>query len=252
MRIVVLGSGTSTGVPTLGCTCAVCTSTDPKNKRMRSSVYVESGGRRFLIDCGTDFRTQAVTNGIADIDFVLVTHSHADHVNGLDDLRAYNMVHKHPVTIYGPSETLDEIRRRFAYCFRPAPPGGGIPELDLVTMPSILQEAGMEIIPIPVFHGQALITGYRLGRFAYVTDTSNIPDSSVEMLRGVDVLITSALRRRPHPTHMSLGEAIEVSARIGAPRTYFTHICHDLDHSSINAQLPPGVQLAYDGLTLEV
>lgn len=252
MRIVVLGSGTSSGVPTLGCKCAVCTSDDPHNKRMRASVYIETHGKRFLIDCGTDFRSQAIAQSVEDVDFVLLTHTHADHVNGLDDLRAYNMVHRHAIDIYGEPEALEEVRRRFAYCFRPAPPGGGIPELNLRQIDSTIQIDDLSIQPIRVFHGKMPILGFRIGAFAYLTDVSTIPESSFEQLEGVELLITSALRHRPHPTHMSLSEALQVAARVGARQTYFTHMNHDLDHEQTNAQLPPQIQLAYDGLRLEV
>lgn len=252
MRVTVLGSGTSAGVPTLGCRCAVCSSTNPRNKRMRASVYIESQGKQFLIDCGTDFRTQAMANGIFDIQFVLLTHTHADHINGLDDLRAFNMVNRHPVDIYGRPEALEEVRRRFAYCFQPAPPGGGIPELILHEIGGEVEVGGIRALVVPVFHGKMPIVGFRFERFAYLTDVSLIPEESFKLIDGVDVLITSALRHRPHPTHMSLSEAVEVAKRVGARQAFFTHMCHDLEHEATNAQLPPGIELAYDGLTFDV
>jgi len=252
MRVTVLGSGTSAGVPTLGCRCAVCRSTNPRNKRMRSCAYIEYRGSRFLIDCGTDFRTQALANGVEDVDFVLITHTHADHVGGLDDLRAFNMVHRHPIDLYATRPSIDEIHVRFAYCFRPAPPGGGIPELVVHEVVGDFEARGIAIRPIPVFHGSMPIVGYRIGHFAWLTDVSRIPEPSFDLLRGVKVLVTSALRHKPHPTHMSLDEAVEVARRVGADQTYFIHMCHDLEHEATNATLPPNIQLAYDGLTFVV
>lgn len=252
MRVVVLGSGTSAGVPTLGCRCAVCRSTNPRNKRMRSCAYIEYRGSRFLIDCGTDFRTQALANGVEDVDFVLITHTHADHIGGLDDLRAFNMVHKHAIDLYATKASLEEIRRRFAYCFQPPPPGGGIPEFLLHEIDGEFEVRGIRVRPVPVFHGQLPIVGFRFERFAWLTDVSQIPEPSFELLEGVDVLVTSALRHRPHPTHMSLSEAIEVARRVGARETYFIHMCHDLEHEATNATLPENIQLAYDGLSFEV
>ncbi|AXA36957.1 hypothetical protein BRCON_2180 [Candidatus Sumerlaea chitinivorans] len=252
MRVTILGSGTSAGVPTLGCRCEVCRSTNPKNKRMRASAYIEYRGSRFLIDCGPDFRTQALANGVEDVDFVLLTHAHADHVGGIDDLRAFNMVHGHSIAIYGTPATLKEIRHRFAYCFQPPPPGGGIPELDLFEINGDFTVRGIPIRPVPVFHGRMPIIGFRFERFAYLTDVSSIPEESFELLDNLDVLVTSALRQRPHPTHMSLDEAVAVAQRVGARQTYFIHMCHSLEHEATNAMLPPHIQLAYDGLVFEV
>ena len=219
---------------------------------MRASIYVEWLGKKLLVDCGTDFRTQAIMHGVHDVDCVLLTHTHADHINGLDDLRAFNMVHRHPVDIYATPDSLGEVRTRFAYCFRPAPPGGGIPELVLHEISGPVEYGGTVAVPIPVFHGKMPILGFRFGNFAYLTDVSTIPEESFELLKGVQVLITSALRHRPHPTHMSLNEAIGVAQRVGARQTWFTHMCHDLEHEATNAQLPTGIQLAYDGLVIEL
>jgi phosphoribosyl 1,2-cyclic phosphate phosphodiesterase len=254
MRVVVLGSGTSAGVPTLGCGCAVCTSPDPHNRRMRASIYIEHEGLRLLVDCGTDFRSQALANGIHDVDAVLLTHTHSDHVNGLDDLRAYNMVHKHPIDVYATRSSLDDIRTRFAYCFQPPPTGGGIPELHLseIAPGNPLRIRSLGILPLNILHGKAQILGFRFGSFAYITDASTIPEETFAAIRGVEVLITSALRHRPHPTHMSLSQAVEVAERVGARRTWFTHMSHDLEHQATNASLPQNVRLAYDGLSFEV
>jgi phosphoribosyl 1,2-cyclic phosphate phosphodiesterase len=220
---------------------------------MRASAYIEWRGRRFLIDCGTDFRTQALANGVEDVDFVLMTHTHADHVNGIDDLRAYNMVHRHPISIHGEASSLEDIRQRFAYCFRPAPPGGGIPNLDLREIAvGRFEVEGVPLTALRVFHGSAPILGFRAGGFAYLTDVSTIPDETFASLEGVEVLVTSALRPRPHPTHMCLDEAVEAARRVGAHQTWFIHMNHDLEHETTNAVLPPNIQLAHDGLRFEV
>lgn len=252
MKVTVLGSGTSTGVPTLGCRCSVCQSSDPHNKRLRASAYVEAAGKRVLLDCGTDFRTQALACGIEDVDFVLVTHTHADHINGLDDLRAFNMVHHHRVDVFGKPDALEGIRMRFAYCFTPAPPGGGIPELNLVPINGEFSAGDIQIVPVPVLHGGLEILGFRIGSFAYLTDVSHIPEESYGLLGNLDVLISTALRLRPHPTHMCLEQALAAAGRIGARRTYFTHMNHDMDHAAIEAGLPPGIRLAYDGLVIDI
>jgi phosphoribosyl 1,2-cyclic phosphate phosphodiesterase len=252
MRVTVLGSGTSAGVPTLGCRCDVCRSTNPRNKRTRSCAYIEYCGSRFLIDCGTDFRTQALANGVEDVDFVLITHTHADHIGGLDDLRAFNMVHHHAIDLYATAASIEEIRRRFAYCFLPPPPGGGIPEFNVHEITGDFEVRGIKVRPVPVFHGRMPIIGFRFDRFAWLTDVSSIPEESFDILKGVKVLVTSALRHRPHPTHMTLEQALEVARRVGAEQTWFIHMCHDLEHEATNATLPPHIQLAYDGLTFEV
>jgi phosphoribosyl 1,2-cyclic phosphate phosphodiesterase len=252
MRVTVLGSGTSAGVPTLGCSCAVCSSSDPRNKRLRSSAYIEAAGQRFIIDCGPDFRTQALAHGIRDLDFVLLTHEHADHVNGLDDLRAFNMIHGHPIGFYGPARSLSEVRRRFAYCFKPATGGSYVPQLELHEVDGDFEAGGIAMRTVPVIHGQLPIVGYRIGAFAWLTDVSALPDESYALLEGLEVLVTSALRRRAHPLHMSLDEAVMLARRVGARRTWFIHMSHDLDHETTNRTLPPNIQLAHDGLVFEV
>lgn len=254
MRITILGSGTSAGVPTLGCRCDVCNSTNPRNKRMRASIYIEHGPEKILVDCGPDFRTQALAHGVSDVHDLLLTHTHSDHLNGLDDLRSYNMVHGHPISVHATQTSLDDVRHRFAYCFQPPPPGGGIPQLDLEPFtPGVpFQVGSLQILPLPVYHGKLPIVGFRIGKFAYFTDVSRVPDETIEALCGVEFLITSALRHKPHSTHMSLGEAIELVNRIRPRQAYFTHMCHDLEHEDTNRELPPGMALLYDGQSFEV
>lgn len=248
MRVVILGSGTSAGVPTLGCTCTVCSSPDHHNKRMRASAYIEVDGRRLLIDCGPDFRTQALAFGVTDLDAVILTHTHADHVNGLDDLRAYNMIHKHAVEVHASPESLEDIRARFAYCFRTAEPETYLPQLQLCETAPRFEAAGVPVTTLPVMHGRLPISGYRIGDFGYLTDVSAVPDSTVGALQGVRILITSALRRRPHPSHMTLDDSVALARRIGAEKTFFIHMSHDLEHEETNRTLPEGIRLAHDGL----
>ena len=253
MRITILGSGTSAGVPTLGCTCAVCNSPNPKNKRTRASIHIQTPHTSLLIDCGPDFRTQAIQRGIRDVNALILTHTHADHLNGLDDLRSYNMVHGHPISVHATEPSLADIRTRFAYCFVPPPPGGGIPHLELetITPGQPFQVRDLTIHPLTVFHGKLPIIGFRIGTFAYFTDVSTMPPETIQALQGVQTLITSALRHRPHPTHMSLPEALQLVQQIGPRRAWFTHMCHDLEHETTNAQLPPHIRLLYDGLSFE-
>lgn len=254
MRVVILGSGTSAGIPTLGCSCDVCNSPDPHNKRMRASIYLEQGDDKILVDCGPDFRTQAIQRGIRDVDHLLLTHTHSDHVNGLDDLRSYNMIHRHPIDVHGTEFSLNDVRTRFSYCFQPPPPGGGIPQLNLKTLVpgQPIRLGSIDILPLQVFHGKMPIIGFRFGKFAYFTDVSMMPDETIDALQGVEFLITSALRHTPHNTHMSLSEAVDLVGKIKPRKAWFTHMCHDLEHVATNRELPDGIELLYDGLSFEV
>ena len=263
MRVIVLGSGTSHGVPSIGCDCAVCRSTDPKDKRTRPSILIElpaagqpgyaatapsafaAGVRSILVDTSTDLRTQALAQNVRRVDAILFTHSHADHIFGLDDVRSFNQRQKTPLACYGDATTLANLRRTFAYVF--APPeqlGGGLPQLSLFPLVGPFTLGGVEIVPVRVFHGRLPVLGFRVGSFAYLTDCNRIPDESWRLLAGVRTVILDALRHRPHSTHFSVSEAVDVVARLGAERAYFTHICHDLPHAETCAQLPPGVELA--------
>ena len=253
MRVTFLGTGTSTGVPVPTCGCRVCLSTDPRDRRLRPSVLLSWDGATVLVDTSTDLRCQALREGLARLDAVLYTHAHADHLFGLDDLRMYNWVRGGPIPAYGSASTLAAIRRTFWYVFEEAPAGGGKPSLTLHPVddgPFTL--AGRTIVPVPLLHGRLPILGYRVGGFAYLTDVSAIPETSYPLLEGLDVLVLSALRLRPHPTHMHLARSLEETARIGARRTLFTHIAHEIAHAEIAPTLPPGVELAYDGLRLDL
>jgi phosphoribosyl 1,2-cyclic phosphate phosphodiesterase len=247
----------------IGCDCAVCRSSDPRDRRTRPSILIEiiadgpssfaGAVRHVLVDTSTDLRAQALAHDVRRVDAILFTHSHADHIMGLDEVRRYNAVQRAPIPCFGDGETLGDVRRTFHYIFNsPAGPTGGIPQLRLFPIAGTFSLGGVEFVPVPIMHGNRPILGFRVGAFAYLTDCSAIPDSSWPLLSGVRTLVIDALRERRHPTHFSVAEAIDASARIGAERTYFTHICHDLPHAATCARLPAGVELAYDGLVLNV
>jgi phosphoribosyl 1,2-cyclic phosphate phosphodiesterase len=232
----------------------VCRSTDRRDQRLRPSILIEAdGGLTILIDTSTDLRAQALAHNIRRVDAILFTHTHADHVFGLDDVRRYNHMQRAAIPCYGDAETLASLRRMFAYVFEPPKQlGGGIPQLTLSEITGPFSIASIGIVPIRVFHGSLPVLGFRIGSFAYLTDCNRIPDDSWPLLDGVRTLILDALRHRPHSTHFSVSEALTVVDRIGAQRAWFTHICHDLSHAETNAQLPSHVQLAYDGLVIEI
>jgi phosphoribosyl 1,2-cyclic phosphate phosphodiesterase len=252
MRIVVLGSGTSQGVPIIGCTCKTCLSENPKDKRLRASVYVETEGVRILIDTSIDFRQQLLRAKITDLDAILFTHHHVDHIFGLDDLRQINQRHKKWVDVYGNKKTLDEIKITFRYALdEELQRYMAVPMMKFNYLENKEFEVkNIKILPIEVFHGRIKIFGYRIGKFAYITDASMIPDEEMKKLYGLDVLILNALRIAPHPTHFNLEQATEIALKLKAKKTYFTHITHDLNHEDINASLPANIELAYDGLEL--
>jgi phosphoribosyl 1,2-cyclic phosphate phosphodiesterase len=253
VQITFLGTGTSHGVPMIGCDCGTCRSADPRDRRSRPSIHVRSDrGTSLLVDTGPDLRTQALAHRIRRVDAIFFTHGHADHVVGLDDMRRFNEIQRGPIPCYGDALTALEVRRMFAYVFEgTVPKGGGLPQLELFTVVGPFCLDDLEIVPVPVFHGRRQVLGLRIGRFAYLTDCSRIPDESWPHLDGLDVVVLDALRERPHPTHFSLDEAVDAARRIGAARTYFTHMAHDLRHEPTCARLPPGMELAYDGLTLD-
>jgi len=252
LQATFLGTGTSHGIPVIGCHCRVCTSGDPRNQRTRCSLLVRAGQANLLIDAATELRLQAVREGLERVDAVLFTHPHADHIGGLDDLRRFNEIQGGPLPCYANDFTLREIRQRYGYIFRETQLGGGKPQLDLHEVDGPIPLSDLTVQPVPVWHGKLPILGYRLGDLAYVTDCSEMPERSLALLRGVRVLIIGALRHRPHPTHFNIEQALEVVQHLRPERSYLTHICHDLDHEATNAALPAGVELAYDGLTIEV
>jgi phosphoribosyl 1,2-cyclic phosphate phosphodiesterase len=252
IRITVLGSGTSSGVPTIGCTCEVCRSTDPRDKRLRPSVLLRYADRNVVIDTSPDFRAQVLKAGIERLDAILYTHSHADHILGLDDVRPFNFRQKSAMPVYGNQETLQVIQRVFQYAFE-APSQSSVPKLDLRVLEGTPFELfGMEFTPIRLCHGRGTVLGFRFGRAAYLTDHSEIPEESRALLGDLDVLFLDALRHRPHPTHTTVEQALKLVEELKPRRAFFTHMCHDLSHAQTEAALPAHVRLAYDGLEIDV
>jgi phosphoribosyl 1,2-cyclic phosphate phosphodiesterase len=254
LRLTFLGTGTSHGVPVIGCDCPVCASSDPHNDRMRASALVEWDGTSYLIDTATEFRLQALRARIRRVDCILFTHSHADHIFGLDDVRRFNDMQQSSIPCYGTEHTIATIKRQFSYIFEPSPYRGAKPRLEAraVEPGAAFRNNGHSVLPVPIVHGGANILGFRFGQLAYVTDCSELPAQSIEMLRGVDTLVINALRERPHPTHFSISQALTAIESIGPRQAYLTHMCHEVDHESTNMRLPPGVQLAYDTLSVQV
>lgn len=257
LAITVLGSGTSSGVPTIGCTCNVCRSTDPHDTRLRPSILIrhthDAGvARNVLIDTTPDFRAQMLTHRIERIDAIVYTHAHADHILGMDDVRPYNS-RQGRIPMFAAPDTFEVIRRVFTYAFEPKNRGTYIPQLDVNLIDDDpFDVCGLRFEPIPVMHGKEKIYGFRFANAAYLTDHSEVPESSIAKLNGLDVLFLDALRHKPHPTHSTLATSIESARRIGANRTYFTHMSHDVPHAATSETLPPGIFLAYDGLEIEV
>jgi phosphoribosyl 1,2-cyclic phosphate phosphodiesterase len=247
------------GVPTLGCACAVCTSSDPRDRRLRPSLLLrwrESDKERVaVIDTGPDFREQALRNGLSRIDAVFYTHDHADHILGMDDLRPLSYVMAREgglIPLYATSRTAQTLRRVYDYTFSPSATYSNRARVQLEPLEEKNSVHGVDFAPIPVQHGSQSIVGYRFGRTAYITDVSEIPESSFALLEGLDCVILSALRHKPHPSHATVEQAIEWSRRIGARQTWFTHIAHELGHADTNRSLPQGIALAYDGLSFPV
>src|SRR5215470_1514826 len=253
IQITVLGTGTSVGVPAIGCHCTVCTSTDPRDNRMRPSILVSYGGRNVLIDTTPDFRTQALRAKIDRLDAVVFTHSHADHLMGLDDVRPFNFRQQGGIPIYASEGTMAAIHRCFPYIFDSEKKESNVPKLDSRLIDDRPFDLfGMEFRPVPILHGKQTIFGFRFGNSAYLTDHSAIPESSLELLQGLDVLFLDALRYKPHPTHSTVDLSVKTAEKLGARRAFFTHICHDLAHEHAESQLPSNVRLAYDGLEIDV
>jgi phosphoribosyl 1,2-cyclic phosphate phosphodiesterase len=253
-QVLFLGTGTSHGVPMIGCACSVCRSTDPRDKRLRPSIYVDVPTHaRLLVDTGPDLRQQALTHDVTQVDAVLFTHGHADHILGLDELRRFNVMQGGPLPCYANGETWETLRRTFSYVFDGGNRlGGGVPELEPHEIAGPFAVRGVRIIPVPVWHGVMPVLGFRFGSVAYLTDCNRLDDRAWEMVEGVDTLIIDMLRDRPHGTHFSLREALDVIARIKPRRAFTTHMTHDLGHAATSARLPEGVELAYDGLVLDV
>ncbi len=256
MQLTFLGTGTSFGVPQIGCDCPVCHSADPRDRRTRSAALVRSADATILIDTPPELRLQLLAAGVRRIDAVLYTHEHADHVNGIDDLRMFSVREGRPLPVYGPPETLDRLREGFRYIFdESAPPfrGTSKPSLELHALEAGEETriAGIPVLPLAFEHGHLRVFGYRFGSMAYLTDVKSVPRAQHDRLRGLDVLALNALWWRAHPTHLSITEAIGIAAELAVARTYLTHLTHETGHEALGAQLPDGVFAAYDGLTVE-
>lgn len=294
MRVTFLGTGTSHGIPVIGCSCAVCVSANPKNRRNRIGVWLHDGpphtgrdltekghaeadaltstaavaasepdaphggapeakGLSAVLDVCSEFRIACLDNGLKRLDFVLLTHAHSDHVSGLDDLRIFSQTSGRPMPIYADARTLEDIRSRYAYAFNPPKEyGGGTPQYELREVTGGFRKDGWNIVPLPVMHGPEPILGYRVNDFAFITDVTVIPDSTLALLKGLDVLALDCLRKRPHSTHLCLDQAVAYAKRIGAKRTYLIHLTHELEHEETENGLPPEIRVAYDGLVLDL
>ncbi len=257
MKLTFLGTGTSFGVPQIGCACAVCRSEDPRDKRTRVGAVVESDGLRLLIDTPPELRLQLIAAGVDRVDAVLFTHDHADHTHGIDDIRAISVRRDGALPMYGPAETLATLQRRFGYIFDPAMkplPGTSKPEgFAQALEPGVMTRIGhLDVMPIEFPHGRVRVFGYRIGPLAYVTDAKELTDAALPLLQGAEVLVLNALFRTSHPTHFSISEAVAAAEKVGAARTYLTHLTHETAHADLARALPAGVMPAYDGLTVEM
>ncbi|PLX98352.1 MAG: MBL fold metallo-hydrolase [Desulfuromonas sp.] len=252
MEVTLLGTGTSTGIPVPGCDCPVCTSDDPRNNRTRCSLLVRHNGKNILIDTATDLRQQVLREKISRIDAVLLTHTHADHIHGIDDLRPFNKSGDDPIPVYAADEAIRSMRRNFAYIFGNGERSGYCPRLSLHEIDGRFNLCGLEIIPVPLRHGNGNSLGFRFGPIAYLTDCNEIPAAAKSLLNNLEVLIIDALRFRPHTSHFNIAEAIKAAEQIGAKRTLLTHLSHEIEHGKHETGLPDGVEFAFDGQKLHL
>lgn len=253
MKVTFLGTGTSQGVPVIGCTCDVCRSLDYRDKRLRTSVHIDTGTTSLVIDTGPDFRQQMLREGVKRLDAVLFTHSHKDHTAGLDDVRAYNFLQRMDMPVYGHEYTLKQLTNEYEYVFEPHR-YPGIPRLKLLPITEApFSVADVKITPLPVVHLHMPVFGFRVGDFSYITDANEIPPSTLELLSGTRVLVLNALQREKHISHFNLDEAVAMAEKVGAEQTWFTHLSHKMGlHREVELELPERVRLAYDGLSLEI
>lgn len=256
MRLTFLGTGTSFGIPQVGCDCRVCHSSDPRDQRTRSGAVLQSRGSTLLIDTPPELRLQLLRSRIASVDAVLYTHAHADHINGIDDLRVFSVARPQPLSCYGPFEALEQVRTAFGYIFDDvrAFEGTSKPRLELCPLEAEVPTtvAGVPVLPLAFTHGYVRVFGYRFGPIAYLTDVKQVPAAARQALTGLKVLVLNSLWWRSHPTHLSIGEAIETAQALGAEQTLLTHLTHETGHAELLERLPPGIAPAYDGLTIEV
>lgn len=252
-KIELLGTGTSQGVPVIGCTCEVCLSKDPKDKRLRSAAYITTAESCFNIDIGTDFRMQMLRAGLDDTDAVFVTHEHIDHINGLDDIRPINYIHDKSIPVYCEARVADQFRKRYDYIFQEhSYPGLPKISLEIIQPGDTIQFGKLSIEVLRIFHGELPILGFKIGDLCYLTDVKTIPEDSVHLINQCKTLITSSLHRRPHHSHMNLNESLELARSLSVPHIYFIHCSHQMGkYEKVNAELPAGVHLTYDGLCLD-
>ena len=252
MKITILGCGTSTGVPVIGCHCSVCTSSDPRNRRTRTSALFSVNGHNLLVDTSTDLRAQCLANHIERIDAVLFTHPHADHIHGIDELRIFNLLQKSAIPCYGNRDTINRIKGMFRYIFSEDTNNSWKPKLTLHIIDSPQKIMDIPVTPVEILHGSLSILGYRIADVAYITDCSEVPPESLRLLEGIRLLIIGALREKPHPTHFTISQAIELSERVKPERTVLTHLSHSVDYTLHSKDLPRGVEFAYDGMEIDV
>ncbi len=255
MKVIFLGTGTSHGIPMIGCNCPVCQSDDPKDKRTRCSIYIESNHENIIIDTAPEFRLQCIANNIKQIDAVLFTHTHADHVVGLDDIRRFCAIKASKIKCYSYAKAIRTLKQMFSYAFVDIGQNySERPKLDaqIIDPNSDFNINKTRITPLELYHGNDTILGYRIGNFAYCTDCSDIPHKTLDKLNQLDVLVLDALRYTPHPTHFNVAQAIEIAKKINAKTTYLTHIAHEIKHSELSRKLPKSILLAYDGLTINI
>lgn len=254
IHIRILGTGTSSGVPLIACKCPTCLSDDPRDKRLRCSVLIQSDNTTIVIDSGADFRQQMLSNKVDKLDAIVFTHHHNDHISGFDDVRAFNYIQNKSMPIYLNEKTLNYLKQVFSYAFEePEQIGGGVPQLEVNLIDEKKFTVGdIDLEPIPLMHGNLEVFGFRLGNFAYCTDTNFISEESIQKLQNLDILILDALRYNPHPTHFTVAESLEVIAKLKPKKTYLTHIAHQLKHEEAEAKLPENVFIAYDGLDFEI
>ncbi|MCF6178355.1 MAG: GPMC system MBL fold metallohydrolase [Geopsychrobacter sp.] len=251
LSLIILGSGTSTGIPVIGCTCPVCQSKDPRNSRTRCSALLRCGHCNILIDTATDLRQQMLREQINHIDAVLYTHVHADHLHGIDDLRVFTRRNRPPIPLYGANAALLQIRNNFPYIFASTSEPGYIPQLKTCPVADTFWICGIPLIPVPLLHGAMEVFGYRIGPLAYLTDCNGIPEASRTLLDGVEILVIDGLRIKPHRTHFNIQQAVKVAQEIGAKQTWLTHLSHEVDHPKHEKELPPGIGFAFDGQQIE-
>lgn len=253
IHIEFLGTGTSLGVPMIACKCHVCKSKDPKDNRLRTSLLISYHKKNIVIDCGPDFRTQLLRAGVDDLESIIITHEHRDHIAGIDDVRSVNYILKKRIELRLAKEALKAVELEFPYIFNPGDYKGA-PQIDVLELTSEpFQLIGLTFIPLEVMHRNMKVFGFRIGDFSYITDANYIPDTTMELLKGTKILVLNALRPKAHPSHFSLQEAVEVAKKIGAEKTYFTHLGHLIGiHKTVNTKLPKSMELAYDGLKFSI